>query len=60
MEYDEVAAFEDHGALFDRALSLMRPGNESLMPLRIGGRSANEVYWRTPPGPARSFVIDWR
>ena len=58
MEYDEVAAFEDHGALFDRALSLMRPGNESLMPLRIGGRSANEVYWRTPPGPARSFVIE--
>ncbi len=58
MEYDEVAAFEDHGALFDRALSLMRPGNESLMPLRIGGRSANEVYWDTPPGRARGIVFE--
>jgi hypothetical protein len=58
MEYDEVAAFEDHGALLDRALSLMRPGNESLMPLRIGGRSANEVYWKTPPGRARGLVFE--
>ena len=58
MEYNEVAAFEDHGALFDRALSLMRPGNESLVPLRIGGRSANEVYWKTPPGRARGLVLE--
>ena len=58
MEYDEVSAFEDRDALFDRALSLMRPGNEPLVPLRIGGRSANEVYWKTPPGHARGLVFE--
>lgn len=58
VEYDEVAAFEHHGALFDRALALVRPGDESLVPLRIGGRSANEVYWNTRPGRARGLVFE--
>jgi hypothetical protein len=58
MEYNEMSAFEDYGALFDRALSLVRPGNESLMPLRIGGRSANDVYWNVPAGHAPGFVFE--
>ncbi|MGN6169106.1 MAG: hypothetical protein ACTHQQ_13190, partial [Solirubrobacteraceae bacterium] len=48
VEYNEISAFEDHGASFGRALALMRPGNETLVPLRIGGRSANDVYWNVP------------
>jgi hypothetical protein len=58
MEYDGVGNYDRDGALFDRALSLVRPGNESLMPLRVGGRSANKIYWNMAPGHAPRFVIE--
>jgi hypothetical protein len=58
MEYPEVASFESHGVLFGRVLSVMRPGNESLMPLRVGGRTANGMYWNTPTGHAPAFVFE--
>ena len=57
MEYDGVGTYDRDGALFDRAVSLMRPGNESVMPLRVGGRSANKIYWNMVPGHAPRFVI---
>jgi hypothetical protein len=58
MEYDGVGTYDRDGALFDRALSLVRPGNESVMPLRVGGRSANRIYWNMAPGHAPRFVIE--
>ncbi len=58
IEYTELSSFEDGGRLFDRAISLLRPDGEAAMVLRIGGRSANDAYWDTPPGRAPSWVFE--
>lgn len=45
MEYNSVAPYEDMGGLFGRAVSLFRAENGAPMILRVGGKSADHVYW---------------
>jgi hypothetical protein len=53
MEYTGVQNFSAEGALFDRVVALVRPGDGSPMLLRIGGKSADHFYWEIPTnGPA--------
>ena len=37
--------FEDHSALFDRALSLLRVGGAGPLILRVGGTSSDRTFW---------------
>ena len=46
-ETSEVAGFAAVGASFDRMIALLRPGDRVPLPVRIGGRSADETVWRT-------------
>jgi hypothetical protein len=47
IEYSELDSYEAGGALFGRALSLMRPDLSAPILLRVGGKSADGVYWDT-------------
>jgi len=53
IEYKELSDYELEGPLFGRVLSLIRPQGGGPMILRIGGKSADHVYWQattaTPP-----------
>ena len=55
MAYNQVTAFANEGSAFDHFVSLIRPEDNGPMLLRIGGRSADRVYWdRTPVNAPRS------
>jgi hypothetical protein len=58
LEYTELRTFEADGELFDRAVALMRPENERTLVLRIGGKSANDVYWQTPRGNGPHWIFE--
>jgi hypothetical protein len=47
IEYKELAKYEANESLFDRMISHLAPLNGSRMLLRLGGRSADEVFWKT-------------
>ena len=49
IEYDELPRYEEAGKLFDRVISLIRPGDGSPLILRLGGKSADDAYWNTTP-----------
>ena len=44
-ETSEMPHFEAAGATFDRMIALIRPGTGMPLPVRVGGRSADETYW---------------
>ena len=46
VEYNELGAYEQSGSVFDRAISLIRPRDGGPMLLRIGGKSADHVWWK--------------
>jgi hypothetical protein len=48
-EYNQLPDYEAEGPLFDRAISLIRSQDGSTMLLRIGGKSADHVFWETTP-----------
>ncbi len=56
VEYNELGSFEAGGALFSRALSLMRPEPSAPMLLRVGGKSADSVYWDTSTAGSPPWV----
>ncbi len=45
MEYNSVAAYQSMGGVFKQAVSLFRSENGAPMILRVGGKSADHVYW---------------
>lgn len=47
IEFKELSQFEAEGTLFDRVLALIKPEDGTRMALRIGGKSADHVYWQT-------------
>ena len=44
-ETSEMPHFEAAGATFDRMIALIRPATGTPLPVRVGGRSADETYW---------------
>jgi hypothetical protein len=63
IEYKELARYEAEGPLFDRAIALIRPEDGSRMLLRVGGKSADHVYWHaakaTPPQWVSFITTRW-
>ncbi|HET6867122.1 MAG TPA: hypothetical protein VFH80_14480 [Solirubrobacteraceae bacterium] len=51
------------GGVFDRVLSLLRPGAAGPMLLRVGGTSADDAYWEAPTAGSPPWVFsigdDW-
>jgi hypothetical protein len=45
VEYKELHAYLQSGPLFDRVISLVRPRDGGPMLMRIGGKSADHVWW---------------
>ena len=56
IEYEELSRYEAEGALFDRVMSLIRPEDGSRMVLRVGGKSADHVYWQAAGAPPPKWV----
>ena len=57
VEYTELATYESAGHLFDRMLSLMRAHNGRALRFRLGGTTADEVYFNQA-GPRPAFVTN--
>jgi hypothetical protein len=57
-EYNELPIYEHAPTLFDRFMSLVRPRDGSRLLFRIGGKSADDMYWETPPGNAPRWVFE--
>ena len=51
LEYKELRTYLNSGVLFRRMLSIVRPRDGSPMLLRIGGKSADHVWWETDDRP---------
>lgn len=56
IEYNELRAYEREGSLFDRVVSMIRPEDGARMLLRIGGKSADHVYWQATRAPRPRWV----
>jgi hypothetical protein len=57
LEYDELSRYAAAGPLFDRVIALIRPHDGQPLLLRLGGRSADDVYWKTPTAGAPRWVF---
>jgi hypothetical protein len=55
-EYNELPHFESTGNLFDRMIATVHAQDGSPMFVRLGGRSADQVYWDPPTQIVPSFV----
>jgi hypothetical protein len=51
LEYKELRTYLKSGVLFRRMLSIVRPRDGSPMLVRIGGKSADHVWWDTKDRP---------
>lgn len=58
MEYTAVPNYSGEGALFDRVVGLIRPGDGSPMILRVGGKSADHFYWEVSAKHAPGGVFE--
>ena len=56
VEYNQLPAYEAEGPIFDRLLSIIHP--QPGMVLRIGGRSADRLYWQASTGGASRAVFE--
>jgi hypothetical protein len=56
VEYNELLAYEREGSLFDRVISQIKPEDGTRMMIRIGGKSADHVYWQTANGDPPPWV----
>lgn len=59
MEYNAFDTYAQMGHLFDQAISLFRAENGSRLIFRIGGKSADHVYW-DPKGTTDPPKNTWR
>ena len=57
-ETSELARFEAAGVTFDRMIALIRPGAGAPLPVRVGGRSADETYWRASAKGAGPWISE--
>jgi hypothetical protein len=57
VEVRELPQYARAGAVFRRAVSLMRPGLEASIPMRVGGYSADQAYWQAVQRPPISGVF---
>ncbi len=58
IEDEELAKYEAEEPLFDLMISHLAPLDGSRMLLRLGGRSADEVFWDTPTTGQPRWVRD--
>jgi hypothetical protein len=58
VEVSELSTYARASAAVDRAVALMRPASESEMPLRVGGRSADDAYWKLRPADAPAWLLE--
>jgi hypothetical protein len=56
VEYNQLPSYEAEGPIFDRLLSIIHP--EPGMVLRIGGRSADRLYWQASTRGASRAVFE--
>ena len=56
VEYKELRVYERASALFDRVIGLIRPRDGGPMLLRVGGKSADHVWWKTATGRPPPWV----
>lgn len=63
IEYKELYTYESAGSAFERAISLVRPRDGEPMLLRIGGKSADHVWWQSakesPPQWVTKIGYPW-
>ncbi|HWD66032.1 MAG TPA: hypothetical protein VG405_12755, partial [Solirubrobacteraceae bacterium] len=59
MEYNSVATYQNMGPVFKQAVSLFRSENGAPMILRVGGKSADHVYW-DPQGKTNPPKNSWQ
>jgi hypothetical protein len=57
-ETSELPRFEAAGTIFDRMVALIRPATGAPLPVRVGGRSADETYWRTSAKGAGPWISE--
>lgn len=59
VEQNELPSYENTGVLFDRFLAMLRPTDGSRFIVRLGGKSADDAYWKTPlPRHAPSWLFE--
>jgi hypothetical protein len=58
LEVNELPTYVQEGAVFDRALSLLRPASGDDLMLRVGGKSADDAYWKSPVLNAPPWVFE--
>jgi hypothetical protein len=58
VEVNELLSYVQEGAVFDRAISLLRTARGDPMMLRVGGKSADDAYWDTQPLNAPRWVFE--
>lgn len=56
VEVSELPVYARAGSSFDRVVSLLRTGTGDPILLRVGGRSADEAYWKTSTAGAPRWV----
>ena len=63
VEANELLNYVREGAVFDRTISLLRPASGGPLQFRVGGKSADNAYWKTPTSGAPPWVFglgdDW-
>ncbi len=58
VEVNELLSYVQEGAVFDRAISLLRTAPGAPIMLRVGGKSADDAYWETQPLNAPPWVFE--
>jgi hypothetical protein len=58
VETNELLDYVREGAVFDRAVGLMRSAAGAPIVLRVGGKSADDAYWRASPAGAPPWVFE--
>jgi len=63
VEVSELLDYVREGAVFDRAISLLRPASGGPLQFRVGGKSADDAYWNASTWGAPPWVFalgdDW-
>jgi hypothetical protein len=57
-ETNEMSRFEAAGVAFDRMIALIRAANGAPLPVRVGGRSADETYWQASARGAGRWISE--